>query len=87
MQVIWKLVGEKEMVPVQVRAGITDYTFTACLDVLKGSLNVGDTVITGMAIPNRASTGQFGPGQPGRGGMGMGPGMGGGGGGGGGRGR
>ena len=58
------------MEPVLVRTGITDYTYTACLDVLKGTLNKGDQVITGMAIPNRASTGQFGPGQPGRGGPG-----------------
>ncbi len=63
---IWKLVGDKQMEPVQVRTSITDYTYTACIEVLKGSLKEGDNVITGMAIPNRASTGQFN--QPGRGG-------------------
>ena len=75
---IWKLVGEKDMVPVQIRTGITDYTFTACMSVVKGQLNPRDTVITGMAIPNRAATGQFRPGQPGRGGPGGMGGMGGG---------
>jgi HlyD family secretion protein len=69
--IIWKLVGDKQMEPVQVRTSITDYTYTACLEVLKGSLKEGDNIITGMAIPNRASTGAFG--QPGRGGMGGNP--------------
>ena len=69
--IIWKLVGEKQMEPVQVRTSITDYTYTACLEVLKGSLKEGDNIITGMAIPNRASTGAFN--QPGRGGMGGNP--------------
>ncbi len=71
VHVIWKLTGDKQMEPVQVRTGITDYTFTAVLEVLKGTLKDGDSVITGMSIPTRASTGQFGPGgQPGRGGPG-----------------
>jgi HlyD family secretion protein len=55
------------MRPVQVRTGITDYTYTVVRDVLKGDLKEGDMVITGMAIPTRAATGQAGP-------MGMGPG-------------
>jgi HlyD family secretion protein len=71
IHVLWKLVGDKQMEPVLVKTGITDYTVTAGLEVLKGSLNAGDNIITGMAIPNRASTGAFGPGgQPGRGGIG-----------------
>jgi HlyD family secretion protein len=74
--IIWKLVGDKQMEPVQVRTSITDYTYTACLEVLKGSLKEGDNIITGMAIPNRAASGAFN--QPGRGGMGGMGGMGGG---------
>jgi HlyD family secretion protein len=66
--IIWKLVGEKQMEPVQVRTSITDYTYTACIEVLKGSLKEGDDIITGMAIPNRGAAGVFN--QPGRGGVG-----------------
>ncbi len=54
------------MRPVQVRTGITDYSYTAVTEVLKGELKEGDSVITGMAIPTRATTGQFGPGMGGR---------------------
>ncbi len=68
--IVWKLVGDKQMEPVEVRTSITDYTFTACIEILHGTLNPGDNVITGMAIPNRAATGQFN--QPGgRGGFGQ----------------
>src|SRR5262249_36619056 len=69
---IWKLSPDKQMVPIQVRTGITDYTFTALLEVLKGDLKEGDSVITGMAIPSRASSGQVKPfgGPGGRGGPG-----------------
>lgn len=66
-QLVWKLTPEKQLEPVQVKTGITDYTFTAVLEVLQGQLKEGDTVITGMAIPTRASTGQFGGQRPGGG--------------------
>jgi HlyD family secretion protein len=72
--IIWKLVGEKQMEPVQIKTSITDYTYTACIEVLKGSLKEGDNIITGMAIPNRGAAGVFN--QPGRGGVGGQPGRG-----------
>jgi HlyD family secretion protein len=71
--IVWKLVGDKQMEPVQVRTSITDYTYTACIEILKGSLKEGDNIITGMAIPNRGAAGVF---QPGRGGVGGQPGRG-----------
>ena len=46
----------------------SDYTYTALVELVKGQLNEGDQVVTGMAIPNRASTGQF-VGGPGGGGQ------------------
>jgi hypothetical protein len=73
--IIWKLVGDKQMEPVQVKTSITDYTYTACIQVLKGSLKEGDTIITGMAIPNRGAAGAAFN-QPGRGGIGGQPGRG-----------
>lgn len=69
VQLVWVQSADKEaMRPVQVRTGITDYSFTAITAVLKGELKEGDSVITGMAIPTRATTGQFGPGVGGMGG-------------------
>lgn len=67
VQLVWVQSADKDaMRPVQVRTGITDYSFTAIIAVLKGELKEGDSVITGMAIPTRATTGQFGPGMGGR---------------------
>ena len=75
VQLVWIQSPDKGgMRPVQVRTGITDYSFTAVTQVLKGELKEGDMVITGMAIPTRATTGQVGPGM----GMGGRPGGGGG---------
>ena len=69
VQLVWVQAADKDaMRPVQVRTGITDYSFTAIIAVLKGELKEGDSVITGMAIPTRATTGQFGPGVGGMGG-------------------
>lgn len=87
VQLLWKLTPEKQLKPVQVRTSITDYSYTAVVDVLKGELKDGDTIVTGMSIPTRASTGQFAPGMGGPMGGGRPPGMGGGGPPGGGRGR
>src|SRR6185312_8905898 len=38
---IWKLDQDKNLIPVRVRTGITDYTYTAITRVLQGSLNSG----------------------------------------------
>ena len=78
VQLVWVQAGEdKNMRPVQVRTGITDYSYTAVREILKGELKEGDLVITGMAIPSRASTGQMAPGMGMGGRPGGGPGGGG----------
>lgn len=43
-QVVWKLGPDTKLMPVAVRVGITDYTFT---ELKEGPLNVGDVLITG----------------------------------------
>jgi HlyD family secretion protein len=54
-QVVWKLAANNQLVPVAVQVGITDYNHT---EVLTGTLNQGDTVITGqMTTAGQASSG------------------------------
>src|SRR5205807_4355873 len=53
---VWKLDANKTLEPVQIKTGITDHTFTQVEQVLKGSLNPGDMVVTGAATVQRAST-------------------------------
>jgi HlyD family secretion protein len=56
--VVWKLGKDKSLEPVQVRTGITDHTFTAVSQVLKGSLNPGDELVAGSAsATQKASAG------------------------------
>ncbi len=66
--VVWKLVNKTELVPVRVRLGVTDFTFTELRD---GDLKAGDELIIGQS--NSKSTAAA-PGQqnrpPGMGGMG-----------------
>ncbi len=61
-QIIWKLDANKKLFPVQVRTGITDYTYTQLVEVVKGDLKDGDVLVTGMTNPNRQVTmpGSFG---------------------------
>ncbi|HZT73181.1 MAG TPA: efflux RND transporter periplasmic adaptor subunit [Terriglobales bacterium] len=47
---IWKLGPNKELIPVRIRTGITDFTNTAVMRVLKGSLEPGDLVVTGQVV-------------------------------------
>src|SRR5258708_1281753 len=47
--VVWKLVGGKSLEPVQIKLGITDHTTTEIAQVIKGSLNPGDQLVTGTA--------------------------------------
>ena len=54
--------------PVQIKTGITDHTFTQVEQVLKGSLNAGDTVVIGAASVQHAASGSATA--PGLGGMG-----------------
>jgi hypothetical protein len=60
--VIWKLASSQNIEPVLVRLGITDRTFTAIAQVLKGSLAANDAVMTDDQRP----TGGFGPPRPGQ---------------------
>lgn len=57
IQIVWKLDANKKLVPVQVRAGITDFTFTQLVRVLKGGeLKDGELLVTGMTNPNRVAS-------------------------------
>lgn len=47
--IVWKLEGG-DLIPAQIALGITDHTYTAVLEVLKGTLKEGDEVITGMTV-------------------------------------
>jgi HlyD family secretion protein len=57
--------------PVQIRTGITDGHYTQVLSVISGTLNPGDTVVTGLATlkvdTSAAGANNRGPGGPGRG--------------------
>lgn len=53
--VVWKLSGQKQLEPVQVKLGITDHTTTEVAQVLKGALNNGDQVVTGAAGAAKSS--------------------------------
>ena len=66
---VWKLGQNNALEPVQIKTGITDHTFTQVEQVLKGSLNAGDTVVTGATSAQHASTAGS-PTAPGLGGMG-----------------
>ncbi|HET7872125.1 MAG TPA: efflux RND transporter periplasmic adaptor subunit [Terriglobales bacterium] len=47
--IVWKLDSGKQLEPVQIKLGITDHTTTEVAQVLKGSLNPGDQIVTGAA--------------------------------------
>src|SRR5579864_1696950 len=51
--VVWKLNADKSVEPVQIKLGITDHTTTEVAQVMKGSLNPQDQVITGSAAANK----------------------------------
>ena len=44
--IVWKLLPDKTLEPVQVRLGVTDFTFTA---MLSGSLKPGDDLVIGQS--------------------------------------
>jgi HlyD family secretion protein len=54
--VVWKMLPENKLEPVQIRTGITDHTTTALTQVLKGELKEGDVLLTGASktVGNRA---------------------------------
>ena len=60
--VVWKMLPDKSLEPVQIRTGITDHTTTQLLQVMKGQLNDGDQLITGASrSANRGSNPLGGP--------------------------
>jgi HlyD family secretion protein len=62
---IWKVTPDKQLVPVLVKTGITDHTLTEVVQVLTGTLNEGDQLVTGSA---KAASASRAPGAPGVGG-------------------
>jgi HlyD family secretion protein len=52
--IIWKLLPDKTLQPVQVTLGVTDFTFTA---LVSGSLNSGDDLVIGQST-NKSSASQ-----------------------------
>jgi HlyD family secretion protein len=65
--IVWKLLPDKSLQPVQVRLGVTDFTFTA---MTKGDLKPGDELVIGQATAtttaqNRTASPLGGGGPPG----------------------
>ena len=64
MQVVWKLDANKQLIPVAIKTGLTDYTNT---EALEGDLKQGEVVVTGEVVTG-GNTGTRSPfGGPGRG--------------------
>jgi HlyD family secretion protein len=62
-QVVWKLDANKQLIPVLIKTGLTDYTSTQVMD---GGLKVGDLIVTGEMVTG-GNTGTRSPfGGPGR---------------------
>ncbi len=49
--IVWKLLPDKSLEPVQVRLGVTDFTFTA---MMSGNLKPGDELVIGQATATAA---------------------------------
>jgi HlyD family secretion protein len=56
MAVVWKLNADKSVEPVQIKLGITDHTTTEVTQVVKGSLNPQDQVVTGSAAATKTAS-------------------------------
>ncbi|HZD96441.1 MAG TPA: hypothetical protein VE133_19425, partial [Candidatus Sulfotelmatobacter sp.] len=54
--VVWKMNADKSVEPVQIKLGITDHTTTEVSQVVKGSLNPQDQVITGAASASKSAS-------------------------------
>jgi hypothetical protein len=57
VSVVWKMAADKSLQPVQIRTGITDHTNTAVAQLLKGSLQPGDELVTGSVNITQKSGG------------------------------
>ncbi len=55
--VLWKLLPNKSLEPVQIKVGITDHTFTEVAQQLHGQINPGDQLVTGAQIKTAGATG------------------------------
>lgn len=54
--VVWKLNADKSVEPVQIKLGITDHTTTEVAQVMNGSLNPQDQVVTGSAAATKTAS-------------------------------
>jgi HlyD family secretion protein len=54
--VLWKEGQDKSLVPVQVKTGITDHTYTQIAQVMSGELKPGDQLITGSLTTNSSAS-------------------------------
>jgi HlyD family secretion protein len=63
--VVWKLLPDKSIEPVQIKTGITDHTVTELSQALHGQLNEGDEVVTGSAKGGGQAGAARAPGAPG----------------------
>ncbi|HEY6248922.1 MAG TPA: efflux RND transporter periplasmic adaptor subunit [Candidatus Angelobacter sp.] len=54
MATVWKMAADKSLQPVQIKLGITDHTFTQVAQVVNGTLNPGDQLVTGSAASSQA---------------------------------
>ena len=61
VSVVWKQAADKSLQPVLIRTGITDHTDTEVAQLLKGSLQPGDELVTG-AVNNTQKSGGLGGG-------------------------
>jgi HlyD family secretion protein len=57
VSVVWKVAADKSLQPVQMRTGITDHTDTEVAQLLKGSLQPGDQLVTGAVSATQKSGG------------------------------
>jgi hypothetical protein len=57
VSVVWKVAADKSLQPVLIRTGITDHTDTEVAQLLKGSLQAGDQLVTGAVNPSQKSGG------------------------------
>ena len=63
--VVWKLTNNKQLEPVQIKLGITDHTTTEVAQVLKGTLNAGDQIVTGAGGTTQKAASTSAPGMGG----------------------
>ena len=54
--IVWKLTADKKLVPVQIKTGITDHTFTEVAQVLHGSISQGEQLVTGAASSSKPAS-------------------------------